>query len=185
MAELGNQVRERYAQALFDAAIEENCLDEVESQLMELDSILSSAPDYIKTLSAPVVDNEKKHEMLSKLAECGMHPFLKNVMFILADNGRFFEFHGMCEAFLRLFDKHNNRMRVKAITAFALSPELEEKLKAKLSSICKKEIILQNVIDPSILGGITLQYDNTEVDASVKSSLGAMKRRIKENAPLA
>lgn len=178
MAEL---IRERYANAFFEAAVEAERLDEISLELEELKNAFLEQPDYLKILCAPIVDKKKKKELIEELLKDSFDAYLKNFMLILADNDRFGEFVSICEEFFALCDKQKNRIRVKAITALPLSDEQNQRLSAKLSQILQKEIILSNKVDSSLIGGIRLQYDNTEVDASVLSSLGALKHQIKEN----
>lgn len=179
MAEL---IREKYATALFEAAVEENCLDEALAGLEVIKDAFYAAPDYLKLLTAPVIDKEKKCELILELLKDGFPPFVKNFMLIIASNNRFANFFEICTEFFALCDKQKNRVRIKAITALELSTEQTQKLVKKLSASLNKEVLLTNVIDESLLGGIKLQYNNTEVDSSIISSLGELKQQIKEQA---
>ena len=51
-------------------------------------------------------------------------------------------------------------------------------LRDKLAAITKKNIELTAKVDKSVLGGVLLQYDNVEIDGTVREKLALLKRQI-------
>lgn len=182
MGILPQLVSERYGNALFEASLEGGFLEEINGQVVGLAKILADEPTYLKMLSSPVVDKQKKHDVIDKTLKASLHPFLYNFTLILVDNKRFADFSGITEVFVRLYDEHNNILRVTVISATTLSSGQLDKLKAKLEKKYDKKVILDNVIDETVVGGIKLKYNNTEVDGTVVSQLNAMKKQIKDSA---
>ena len=76
-----------------------------------------------------------------------------------------------------MIDDVNNRQRVTIITSVDLDSTLKSKLTAKLKDVLKKEIIIKEEIDPSILGGIIIKVGDTVIDGSLAKDL----RNIKNN----
>ncbi len=72
-----------------------------------------------------------------------------------------------------------NIAEVRVVTSVPLEDGLRSKLKAKLESVCKKTVILDESVDPTIMGGIVLNYGGTLMDGSVKSKLEAIQKQIK------
>ena len=75
---------------------------------------------------------------------------------------------------------HNNIVKMTAITSVALKSEQREKLIGKLEEKSGKKVILSEKIDPSILGGIIVEYDNSRIDNSVKGKLEAVAKQLKQ-----
>ena len=74
----------------------------------------------------------------------------------------------------------NNIVKMTAITSVALKSEQREKLIGKLEEKSGKKVILSEKIDPSILGGIIVEYDNSRIDNSVKGKLEAVAKQLKQ-----
>ena len=68
-----------------------------------------------------------------------------------------------------------------AVTAVAMTEELQRRLCDKLEFSLGKKILLENQIDPSILGGVVLKIGNRQMDDSIKNRLEAVRRQILEN----
>lgn len=179
MAEL---VCERYAVSLFDAALEDGAKDEILQQITELAALFKENREYLKLFTSPVIAVEKKHELISQLLSNRVHGYLLNFSRVLIDNNRFSEFCNIAEKYAALSDKHDGILRVEAITALPLSEELKQKLSLKLSNSSGKKVVLTNSVDESVLGGVKLRYNQTEIDGTVKTRLTEMKSQIKEQS---
>ena len=53
-----------------------------------------------------------------------------------------------------------------------------EKLSARLSALSGKNVLLQNKVDASLIGGVLLQYDGHELDGSVREQLDSLRRNL-------
>lgn len=59
----------------------------------------------------------------------------------------------------------------KLITAVAVSPETEQKMKRMVESKTHGSVEFNTEVDPNIIGGFILEYDTYRMDASVKTKL--------------
>jgi len=57
------------------------------------------------------------------------------------------------------------------ITAVAVSPETEQKMKRMVESKTHGSVEFNTEVDPNIIGGFILEYDTYRMDASVKTKL--------------
>lgn len=177
MAEL---VQNTYANSLFEVALENSKEEEVSSQLAELQDIFAQNSEYLKILSAPVVAREVKQQLVGEAFEGRVSFIVLNFLRLLVDNGRFDLINAIILEYKSIYDEHRGILEVTAITAAPLSDKLYEKLVAKLNLSTGKKVRLKTFVDEKILGGIKLSYNNTEVDATVKSKLDEMKLAIKQ-----
>lgn len=168
----------RYATSLLELGLEENCLDGLFEELQGLRQVFDENPDFLKLLSTPVIAKAEKIRMLTQVFAGKISPYLQNLMEILVDKSRFSSFMEIAEEFRRLYNKHNNIQETVATTAIPLSAELAKKLTAKLETITGKKILLQNRVDPSILGGVIIQMDNDQLDDSVRARIDRLKKQI-------
>lgn len=168
----------KYASALFEIAVEENSLDEIFCEVKQLRTIFSDNSDYLRVLSAPTLSFSEKEKSIDEVFKGKLSETMYNTIMVLIENSRITSFNYIADEFIRLYNEKNGIVEITVITAKPLKPELKQKLKHKLVSISSKEIILNEKIDKNILGGIMLSYNNTQIDASIKSKLDAMRSKI-------
>ena len=74
----------------------------------------------------------------------------------------------------------NGVRRAKIITAFELSDTQLNQINDKLSNLTKTEVVGDNIIDKSILGGFIAKFDDQMLDMSTKGKLSELKDKILE-----
>lgn len=177
MAEL---IQEIYANSLFDVALQKGITEEIRDELLALSNIFKAQPGFIKLLSSPVISKEEKHKILHDTFFNKVSPFVLNLFKVLVDNERFSYILDIIAEYNKRYDTHAGIMAVTAITATPMSEALQQKLIARLSELSQKTIRLTTEVDPSVIGGIKLKYNNTEIDATIQSRLAEMKHNIQQ-----
>ncbi len=175
MAELIQKV---YAQALFDAALENNTLEETRKELDTLSGIFRETPVFLSLLSSPAVTDGEKDEMLSKTLEGKVEPILYNFMRILAAKGRASSFQKIAESFTALYRDYHGILPVTAVTAVPMDKAQREKLQQRLSALTGKKVLLECQTDASLIGGVLLRYDGHELDGTVRQRLDTLHEKL-------
>lgn len=175
MAELAQAV---YAKALFDAAAEAGRLSEAEEEIRGLSAAFEDAPQFLAMLASPALTPAEKQTILKDTLEGRLSPMVYNFMRILSDKGRTPLFSKIAEIFYDLCRKEAGILLVTAVSAVPLSDAQQEKLCQKLAAATGRRIQLENTVDKTLLGGILLRYEGTEVDGSVKERLSSLHRRL-------
>lgn len=172
------EVAKTYGDALYDLAVEE----QLSTQWMEEVAVLAKAfdenPDFIKLLSTPALRKEERLSVLDQSFGGKIHDHVLNFMKILVENGTIGHFSGCADEFRRRYNKDQNIEEVTAVTAIPLNEELFAQLKEKLEQISGKTVVLQNRVDPNILGGVRLEMDGTQLEGSVQHQLESLRRRL-------
>lgn len=178
---MGESVFNLYASSLYETveASDLSATTNTGDELAALKGILAQNPDYVKLLSSPAVSRDIKHDLLDEAFNQKLSRYTLNFLKLLVDNGRFASISGIIDEYQHIHDTNSGIMQVTAITATSLDKPLEDRLVAKLNAATGKKIRLNTVLDKSILGGIKLRYDNTEIDATVKTKLDELKQSIK------
>ena len=175
MTRIGNV----YAQALYDLAQDENLTDELLQQLTVLNESFAQEPAFLRLLSSQNIGKQERCAILDE-SFCGsIHPYLLNFLKILTEKGYARQFPDCCAAYRNLYQQAHGILPVTAVTAVALSGEQAKKLTEKLSRMTGKHIALENRIDPSVLGGVRLDYDGKQLDDTVAHRLEAVRSLLK------
>ena len=98
----------------------------------------------------------------------------------MIEKDRLFLIDSIIERFKRLIDNKNGVRRAKIITAFELSDTQLNQINDKLSNLTKTEVVGDNIIDKSILGGFIAKFDDQMLDMSTKGKLSKLKDKILE-----
>ncbi|MBC7218468.1 MAG: F0F1 ATP synthase subunit delta [Candidatus Caldatribacterium sp.] len=68
--------------------------------------------------------------------------------------------------------------RVRVLVPFPLTEEQKEIIYAKLSRIIPKPFVLEEEIDPSLIGGVVILWGELLIDCSVKTQLERLREQI-------
>lgn len=167
-----------YASALFELCIENDSLTEIFDEMTQVKDIFIKNEDYLKLLSSPLISDGDKHEVLNKAFGGKLDDVFFDFLCVLCDKGRITFFPGIFSEFKEMYNKHMNILEVTVVTSQSMSEKIKQKLIDKLSSTSGKKIFLDERVDKSLLGGIILRYENTEIDSSVKGKLDKLKKQI-------
>ena len=77
----------------------------------------------------------------------------------------------MANSYISLYRRMKHVTQGKLITAVAVSPETEQKMKRMVESKTHGSVEFNTEVDPNIIGGFILEYDTYRMDASVKTKL--------------
>lgn len=166
-----------YAESLFSLAEDEKLTDKIYEEISALAEIFKENPDYAVLLDSPTLPVSKRIELIDgALGDFSL--YVLNFVKILCEKKHT---HLLCECskhYEKLYNSKNNIEKVTAITAVPLSPELKDKLIAKMEKEWNKKIKLETKIDKTILGGIVLRTENSQTDASVRARLDKLRTQL-------
>ena len=175
-----NRLAKNYADALFLLARDEGVADEILTQFAQVRKLFDENPDYVRFLFAPNIPKEERTGALDEAFSGRIHAYLLNFLKLLSEHGHIF-FYQDCELRYRTFyNLVNDRIEAKVFTALPLRPDQLQRLKQRLCELTGKQVDLQNRVDPTVLGGIRLQYDEHELDGTVRQRLRAVEKTLSE-----
>ena len=76
---------------------------------------------------------------------------------MLLEKGRLPEMPHIVALYEVLAEEAQNRLRVRGTSAFPLSPALQEEVRQRFAHYTSKDIVLDQEIDPTLIGGIVAQ----------------------------
>ena len=87
-----SEAAERYAQAAFELAFETKSLETLEKDFAAFDAAIAESADLRGVLASPLIEPEEKSRALIAVAKkCGVSDLGRNVIGLVARNGRAFE----------------------------------------------------------------------------------------------
>lgn len=168
-----------YAQALFEFGLEENNLNGIAGELAALSLIFDAEPELIKLLSSPTIPLSEKSSLLERLFKTRVSEGVYSFLCILTEKKRIRYFSSIAMVFKEKYNAHDGIVEIIAITASPINPALREKLLVRLELLTGRKVELVEKVDASILGGIVLNYGNTEINSSIKFRLDTLYAQMK------
>jgi F-type H+-transporting ATPase subunit delta len=171
----------RYANALFELALEEKALDQTKADLERFDALVAGNPDLTRLVRSPVFsadEQAKSIEAILKKAEIGglAAKFLK----VIASNRRLFATRDMIRGFRQLVAKHKGEVIAEVTVAEQLNATHLDALKGALKTATGKDVELDVKVDPAIIGGLVVKLGSRMVDTSLRTKLNSLKFAMKE-----
>ena len=167
-----------YGEALYSLACEEGLSEAILSQLKILDSCFAQEPDFIRLLGTPNLPKTDRCRILDDSFRGKVEPYVLNFLKILTEKGYMRHFHSCVEAYREKFNQDHGILPVTAVTACPMTEAQVQKLTEKLHAITGKQIELGNKLDPSVLGGMRLDYDGKQMDDTVSHRLDAIRKLL-------
>jgi F-type H+-transporting ATPase subunit delta len=168
-----------WAESLFELAVEENALDTVNTEFAGVVNILDKNPEYCNMLSSPTLSKSEKTEAVTKVFGGKVTKTLENFLCLLAVRGRIRYLDKIAEEWKYRFYSAKNIAEAVVTAAVPLTESQKTALSKKLSSKYGKEIILKEVIDPSVIGGISVRVGDELTDGTIKTKFENIQNQIK------
>jgi F-type H+-transporting ATPase subunit delta len=168
----------RYSRALFqlarDAGQEEKIGLEVEQFYRaythsELHSVLTN-PAFAVATRKKILNQVTQSQQSSALTA--------HFLALLLDRDRLAHLPGIVSCYRRLLNQAKGRVEAKLVSASELAPATVERVRERLRGLSGKEVVLQEAIDPGLLGGLLVELEGKVYDGTIRTQLEKMKQRI-------
>ena len=167
----------RYAQAVFQIALEQNAPDGWLEELQVLARALENQ-EFALFVDSPQVPVDKKIAVIAEVLGDSVAELPRNLMSLLASRSMSFILPRILEQYERLLDAHRGIERALVATAVPMSDDQRGRVESLLKEIVDKDVRLDTTVDPGILGGIMARVGDQVIDGSARSKLSAMRREL-------
>lgn len=166
----------RYAQAIFEIALEQKELERWQSDLQVATDALSNA-EFLAVMESPKIRFEDKFKLIKEgLADIG--PLALNLIHLLIVKNSISLVSEIAGEYQRLVNSHYGIQTAEVVTAVPIDDKDKDKLAENLGAILDSKIIVESSVDPGILGGVIARVGGKLLDGSTRSKLAALKREL-------
>jgi len=167
----------RYAKAILETAVSSGKASQVNDDMKSIVTTVGSNADLNEFLASPIIASDLKMNALTDVFS-SVQSETKSLFRLLQENKRFELLVDIAFQFSAQFDEMNGVEVAKVTTAFPMDAALEAKVLAKVATISDKKITIENIVDPSIIGGFILRIGDKQYNASVANRLQELKREF-------
>jgi F-type H+-transporting ATPase subunit delta len=153
-------------------------LDEVEDGLFRLERILVAEHPLRAALTDRLLPDDRKLELLHRLLDGKVAGVTFSLIerAVLAPRGRTLE--RVLREFSELAALRRERFLARVTCAVPLTAEQQERLADALRTSVGRDVRLQVIVDPSLVGGLTVRIGDELIDGSVARQLVEARRRL-------
>jgi F-type H+-transporting ATPase subunit delta len=169
----------RYAQAVFESALEKGELEKWFDDLTLLSDSVSNQ-EFLDFLSQPRVTSAEKIRVVRDALGDSVGPLALNLMSLLATKNIAHILPGITDQYQELLDAQQGIERAEAVSAIPLDDDEQRRVTEMLSAMSGSDVRLTTVVDSEILGGMIIRIGDRVMDGSTRSRLQAMRRELAE-----
>jgi F-type H+-transporting ATPase subunit delta len=150
-------------------------LEDTEDQLFRFARFVESSPDLRNVLADRAIDRSKRQELVGELLR-GRATESTTALAQRAVAARERTFGQTIEGYVTLAAAQKNRVVATVRVAKPLSSDQRDRLRAALTKQIGREVAIQEVIDPDILGGVRVELGDEVFEGTVADRLEEARR---------
>lgn len=171
-------VANRYARAIFELAQEDGQLDQTYQELVSVRQVFLDNPRLAPLLAGVDLGIKEKQALVDQVKE-GASKYVANLLQMAFDYRRMSDMVAIVDEFERRYDEMHKRVHAEVVTAVQLDETRRNQLRDNLAArLGAQEIVLNEKVDPTILGGVVVKTANQTLDGSIKTKIEQIRRLI-------
>jgi F-type H+-transporting ATPase subunit delta len=167
----------RYAKAILDAAHDKGVATEVNNDMLSIASTIGENAELTAFIQSPTTTVEMKQNALLEIFP-EISDVTKSLFRLLFENKRFEILGAIASEYNNQFEEMNGVEKATVTTAIQMDAEMEAKVLAKILTFTNKKVVIENIVDPAIIGGFVLRIGDQQYNASVANRLNVLKREL-------
>jgi len=157
-------------------------LEEVPRAIGQLSAIadLMEKDKHFKTLMvSPVFTNDEKQKAIALIAQkLNMAEGTAKYLVYISNENVLSALTEMVKSIITLYLEMKKRVKAVVTSPVSISREYEQQLIQSLKQVTGRDIDLELVTDPSLLGGVRIKVGSTMYDSSIKGQLGLLRDKL-------
>lgn len=174
-------VAKRYATATFGLSKDQKALDNLETDIVTINVLLSESADFVTFLNSPLLKRKEQiGAMLGIAKTLGLSKALVGVLCLMAEKKRLSIVPYLVTELSKLISEEKGEVTAEIISATKLTLEQNKKLVETLSSSTGKIVKLDSMTDKKIIGGLIVKVGSRMLDTSIRAKLISLQATMKE-----
>jgi F-type H+-transporting ATPase subunit delta len=172
-------IGEMYGKALL-GALGPKARDGVEQLESLVAEVLSKHAAFDAALVSPSVPMDRKMDWIDRALRGRVDDVLLRFLKVVCRRGRFGSLRSIAVSTRKIFDASQGRKAVTITTAAPLTEPQREEIRKGLKDRFQAEVVLEERVDPTILGGLLIRQGDTVLDGSVVGRLRNSQKNTME-----
>ena len=175
-----SEISSEYSKALYMLAMEKDCGIEYKDALNLVLGVFKENPTYNDFLSTFAIPLEERLNALEEAFANAVPRDVLSFLKIMCEKKHISEFPECVRQYSEMCDESNKISSAKVTSAVELTEQEKSLLKEKLEKLSGNSVVIDYIVDGSILGGLIVETDGKIMDSSLKKHLKDIKDVIKK-----
>jgi len=172
----------RYAKSLIDLAQEQNILEEVKGDMDLFISVVKGNHELYTVLRNPIISHDKKVSILDAIFGGKVSKATIAFFKIMISKSRGEVLYFTAQEFVNQYNVKKNIIKAVVTSATPLSAANQKQLADLVAKEVGGNIVLENKVNPNLIGGFVLTVGDRQVDTSIANSLKKLKTEFAQKA---
>ena len=168
----------KYAQAVFTVADKSGNLSETIQRLDILLTIYTSSPEFRLFLKSRRIYPAEKLKILKKVFMEILSDLELDLLYHLFEDGHIHRLEVVIERFSFIAETAKTSLKVSISTAEQMNPEELSNIVQSIEQKLGKQVDVDALVDPKILGGVKFRIGNTIVDGTIATRLQKLGKSL-------
>ena len=165
----------RYALAYYQVADEKGKVEQYLQELRELVNLIVTNTDIIQLINNPQISTSRKKELMKGIFKGKVNDDLISFINILIAKKRIHTASGILAETEKIYLENKNAVIAHVKTVISLDAAQKEELVNKLKVKYNKNILLEEELDESIIGGVYIKIGDDIIDGTLKYKLSQIQ----------
>lgn len=176
------RIATRYAKSLLELSTEQNKVEAVYADMQQMLAAVQNR-DLLLLMKSPIVHSDKKIAVIDAIFKGKINELTLAYVHLLINKGREMFLPEIVAEYVHQYKVMKSITIVRVTTAVPMSDDLIATLVKKLQAavVTADNIEIVTKIDPKLIGGFVLEFDDKRYDASVSNKLNELKSEFKKN----
>jgi F-type H+-transporting ATPase subunit delta len=157
-------------------------MDDAPAALAELgavEALMSKSREFRSLLVSPVFTEEERQRALGEVAE-KLKLSEKVVKFLshITSTGVAAALSEILKSATAIYLEKKKRAKAVVMSPVAVGKDYEDRLKAALKKLIDRDVDVEYVLEPSLLGGVLVKVGSTMYDSSIRGQLRLLKDEL-------
>lgn len=149
------------------------------SELTAVNDLMIKSKEFKNFLINPLFTPEEREAVLKQVSQkIKLSDGIVKFLLLLAEQRVIIALSEVIRYATNLYYEKKKKAKATIISPIEITKDKEEKIKASLKKITDRELDIEYVIDPSLLGGILIKIGSTMYDTSIKGQLRLLKDEL-------
>lgn len=169
----------QYAKAFIKAVFDKKISDTIYKETKEIIIPTLETPEVKNILQNQTILSDAKLSILEKLFRGAINDYWFDFFSLVVNKGRCSLLIKILKSFLHQYEHIKGIKKAKIITASNITDISLSMLKNIASKMATcNELVIENIIDPSIIGGYIILVEDNQLDCSLKTHLKQVQKQL-------
>ena len=174
-----SRIASRYAKPILELAEEKNVLEEVKADMEGFFNLCKESRDFTLMLKSPIIPHLTKANILKNTFSGKVNELTLQAFDTITRKNREDLLGDIAKEFLNQYNQRKGLEEVSITSSVKLDAEHIKGIETIAKEITGKTPLLEETIDPSIIGGYILKAGDKRIDQSVSGQLKNIRLKLK------